>query len=443
MSLTLKTLVKLLAIRAIVAREWLQSGVTYNPLARHVYTNPYPTYAALRSKDPVHWSPLMNSWVLTRYRDIDAVLRDHRRFANDPRHHARSRGRASPPALEGDPSLLSLDPPDHTRLRSLVSKAFTPHAIEALEPRIRSIMQRLLDAIDSTGFDLMETVAYPLPVIVIAELLGIPPQDRVQFKIWSDHRARAIEPTMSASERDLARRAADELDVYFLGIINQRRQEPRNDLISALVSAEEAGDTLSEREMIVMLRLLLIAGNETTTNLIGNGMLALLQHPEQLQRLREHPEIMPSAIQELLRYDSPVQTDVRYASTDYDLDGRLIAPGQALFLLIGAANRDPEVFTAPERLDLTRHEASPISFGRGIHHCLGAPLARLEGRIAFEALLERFTDFRLRADRPAFKDTVILRGLRELPMAATPRSSARPPRRPPAPRPRPGQTLAP
>jgi cytochrome P450 len=421
MALTFKTMIKPLAIRAILAREWLQSGVTYNPLAKQVYADPYPTYAALRRKDPVHWSALTKAWVLTRYHDVDAILRNHRVFSNDPRKRLEFSGRrARLPALDTDPSMLFLDPPDHTRLRSLVSKAFTPHAIEALEPRIRSTMQRLLDDIDPTGFDLMEAVANPLPVIVIAELLGIPPKDRAQFKVWSDHRARALEPTMSASERELAQQAGNDLDLYFMGIINERRKEPRNDLISALVSAEEAGDKLSEREMVVMLRLLLIAGNETTTNLIGNGMLALLQHPEQLQLLRERPDLMPSAIEELLRYDSPVQTDVRYVLVDNDIDGRPIKPGQALLLLLGAANRDPEVFTEPHHLDITRHEGSNISFGRGIHHCLGAPLARLESRIAFEALLERFADLRLLTDRPAFKDAIILRGLQELPLAATP-----------------------
>jgi cytochrome P450 len=420
MALTFMSMIKSLAVRGMLASEWLRSGVTYNPLAEQVYSDPYPTYAALRRKDPVHWSTLTKAWVLTRYRDVDAVLRNHRVFSNDPRKRVELSGRrARLPSLDTDPSILFLDPPDHTRLRALVSKAFTPNAIEALEPRIRSTMQRLLDNIDPSGFDLMETVANPLPVIVIAELLGIPPEDRAQFKVWSDHRARALEPTMSAGERELAQQAGNDLDLYFMGIINERRKEPRNDLISALVSAEEAGDKLTEREMVVMLRLLLVAGNETTTNLIGNGMLALLRHPEQLRLLREQPDLMASAIQELLRYDSPVQTDVRYVLADHDLDGRPIKPGQALLLLIGAANHDPEAYTEPHRLDITRHEANNLSFGRGIHHCLGAPLARLESRIAFEALLERFADIRLLPDRPAFKDAIILRGLQELPLAAT------------------------
>lgn len=269
-------------------------------------------------------------------------------------------------------------------------------------------------------FDLMEAIADPLPVIVIAELIGVPPADRAQFKVWSDKRARTLEPTITSREREAARQAGEELDEYFLGIIAQRRAEPRDDLISALVAVEEEGDKLTEREMVVMLRLLLVAGNETTTNLIGNGMLALMQHPEQLHLLREQPDLMPTAIEELLRYDAPVQTDIRTALEDVELAGRQIRKGQGVLMLIGSANRDPEVFTDPDRLDLTRNEASHIAFGRGIHHCIGAPLARLEGRIAFEMLLERFEDIHLLTDRPQFKDHVVLRGLASLPTGARP-----------------------
>jgi cytochrome P450 len=315
--------------------------------------------------------------------------------------------------------MLFLDPPDHTRLRALVNKAFTPQTIEALEPRIRAIMAELLDQIeDPAAFDVMEAVANPLPVIVIAELLGIPPADRVQFKIWSDQRARTLEPTLTARELQEAGRAGEALDAYFLNIIYDRRQAPRDDLISALVAAEEAGEKLTEREMVIMLRLLLVAGNETTTNLIGNGMLALLRHPEQLETLRDNPGLMSSAVEELLRYDSPVQTDGRTAMEDHELDGRPIRKGQGVVILLGAANHDPQAFPEPECLDITRSKNNHIAFGRGIHHCLGAALARLEGRIAFEALLDRFGEIHLRTVQPAFKDHIVLRGLRSLPVGA-------------------------
>jgi cytochrome P450 len=300
-----------------------------------------------------------------------------------------------------------------------VNKAFIPQAIEALKPRIRAIAEALLDQIqDPAAFDVIETIAYPLPVIVMAELLGVPTQDRAQFKLWSDQRARLLEPTITASEIQIAIQAAREFDAYFMDVINMRRKEPRGDLISTLVAAEEAGDKLTQGELLVMLRLLLIAGNETTTNLIGNGLLALLRHPDQLQALRHDPGLMPAAVEELLRYDGPVQIDGRTTMEDMEIKGRHIQKGQSTIVLIGSANHDPDVFRNPEQLDITRKEGSHIAFGRGIHHCLGAPLARLEGRIAFEAILERFADIRLLTDHPSFKDNVVLRSLRSLPVSA-------------------------
>lgn len=421
MAISLQRLLRPLVLNALLVQERYRSGVAYNPLSPRVFTDPYPTYAALRTRDPVHWSNLSNGWIVSRYQDIDAILRDHRRFSSDPKNRTPSRSRRAQIIPEVAPSLLFIDPPDHTRLRSLVSKAFTPKTIETMDLRVREIMAELLDQIaDPASFDLMQAIADPLPVIVIAELIGVPPADRAQFKVWSDQRARTLEPTITAREREVARQAGEALDAYFLGIIAERRAEPRNDLISALVAVEEEGDKLTEREMVVMLRLLLVAGNETTTNLIGNGMLALMQHPEQLRMLREQPDLLPAAIEELLRYDAPVQTDIRTALEDMELGGKHIRKGQGVLMLIGSANRDPEVFTDPDRLDIARNETSHIAFGRGIHHCIGAPLARLEGRVAFEMLLERFEDIHLLTDRPQFKDHVVLRGLAALPTGAKP-----------------------
>jgi hypothetical protein len=405
----------------MLAREWWQSGVTYNPLSSRLHRNPYPTYAELRTKDPVHWSPLMDSWVFSRYAHVDAIMRDYKRFSSDPRHRSASRrsSRNTTAASYGRPSMLFLDPPDHTRLRALVSKAFTPPTIEALTPRLHSIVEELLDQItDPTAFDLIEVLAYPLPVIVMAELLGVPPKDRAQFKVWSDKRARLLEPTITSREMQAANQAAVELDAYFLGIMQERRVEPRDDLISSLVAVEDAGDRLTQDELLGMLRLLLIAGNETTTNFIGNGMLALLRHPDQLQALRANPGLMDTAVEELLRYDTPVQVDGRTVLEDMDLEGRYLKKGQGIVVLLGSANHDAEVFSQPERLDITRCEASHISFGRGIHHCLGSQLARLEGRIAFTALLGRFAEIRLLTARPLFKDNLVLRGLQTLPVSA-------------------------
>ena len=420
MALSLGRVVRSVAVGALLARERWQSGVAYNPLSARVARDPYPVYEKLRARDPVHYSRLMNAWVFTRYRDADAILRDHRHFSSDPRKRkASKRQRASLPSPE-DMTMLFLDPPDHTRLRALVNKAFTRKAVTALEPHVRGLMESLLDDVeDPAGFDWMEAVANPLPVIVIAEMLGVPPEDRAQFGIWSDRRARILEPTITAREREIAGEAAQSLDAYFLPIIEARRAAPRDDIISALVHAEEAGDTLTEHEMLMMLRLLLVAGNETTTNLLGNGLLALLRHSEQLNALREDPDLIPAAVEELLRFDSPVQTDFRTAVEDCDVNGFPVQRGQNVVVLIGAANHDPVVFDAPDRLDVHRREASHISLGRGIHHCLGAQLARLEARVAFEVLLERFSSIHLLTDRPAFRNSIVLRGLRSLPVGAT------------------------
>jgi cytochrome P450 len=407
-------------VHATLAWEWWRSGVTYYPLAPRVYRNPYPTYTKLRRQDPVHWNFLSRSWIISRYRDIDAILRDHTHFSNDSRNRqGMSQAQAASSSPSG-PSLLFLDPPDHTRLRSLVQQAFTPRTIEAMARRIRQVATQLLDQIpDQTAFEVMETLARPLPTIIMTELLGVPTRDLGQFQSWSRLRARVIEPMMTAREQQLAAQAADELDAYFLSLIEQRRVEPRDDLISALVAAEATGDRLSHDELLVMLRLLLVAGNETTTNLIGNGLLALLRHPDQWQVLRSDLSLMPGAVEELLRYDSPVQVVARTALQDVDLGGRTIRQGQGIVLLLGSANRDPEVFNHPDRLDVNRHGASVLAFGRGIHHCLGAPLARLEARIAFETLLERFTAIHLRSTDPPFRDNVVLRGLAALPVGTS------------------------
>jgi cytochrome P450 len=420
MAVSWRSLIRPLVIHATLGWEWWHSGVTYYPLAPRVYRNPYPTYAKLRARDPVHWNFLGRSWVFSRYRDIEAILRDHGRFSNDSRNRPEVSQAQAAASTPGGPSLLFLDPPDHTRLRALVQQAFTPRAIEALTPRIRQIAAHLLDHIaDPTAIEVMETLARPLPMIVMAELLGVPTQDLAQFQAWSHLRARVIEPTITARERQLAAQASDELDAYFLGLIAQRRIEPRDDLISALVAAEAAGDQLSHNELLVMLRLLLIAGNETTTNLIGNGLLALLRHPAQLHMLRLDPGLITGAVDELLRYDSPVQVLGRTAMQDLEIGGRPVRKGQGIVLLLGSANRDPEVFEHADRLDVRRQGPNILGFGRGIHHCLGAPLARLEARITFETLLQRFAEMHLLTPDPPFRDNIVLRGLEALPVGAT------------------------
>ena len=410
---TLKSLV----INTLLLPERWRSGVAYNPLSAEMTRDPYPVYAKLRERSPVHHSRLGDAIVLSRYADVDRILRDHARFSSNPDLRTSGKARYKQPLEER--SILFMDPPDHTRLRALVNKAFTRPAINALEPRIRAVMGGLLDDIeDPAGFDLMEAIAIPLPVIVIAEMLGVPQQDRAQFQTWSARRARLLEPMLTRSERKIADQAWQQLSRYFLSIIQNRRAEPQDDIMSSLVHVEEQGDTLSEAEMLNMLRLLLVAGNETTTNLIGNGMLALLRHPEQLRLLRDDPGLIPASVDELLRYDSPVQVVARCAVEDCDINGTPARAGQDVILLGGSANRDPDAFENPDQLDFNRKKPDHISFGRGIHYCLGAALARLEGRIAFEMLLERFNSLRLLTEHPAFRYSIVLRGLESLPVGA-------------------------
>ena len=405
-------------VSALLLRERWESGVAYNPLSSRTAQDPYPAYAALRDRAPVHRSWVLKGSVFVRHGNVNAILRDHRRFGNDPREGTLSfRQRAMLPPPD-EYTMLMLDPPDHTRLRALVNKAFTPRAVAALEPRIRGILGTLLDDIENPGaFDLMEAVARPLPVIVIAEMLGVPAEDRAQFRIWSAQRARLVEPTIGPRERTAGEAASQAFDAYFRPIIREwRAAAPRDDIVSALVRAQDEGGHLSERETLNMLRLLLTAGNETTVNLIGNGILALLRHPDQLERLRDDPGLIPGAVEELLRFDAPVQADFRRVLADCDVNSHALRKHDNVLLLLGAANRDPEVFEDLDRLDVGRERGPHLAFGSGIHHCLGAPLARLEGRVVLEMLLERFRSMSLLGDRPRFRRGIVLRGLGSLPV---------------------------
>jgi len=392
--------------------------LTYNPFLPEVREDPYPQYQALREADPVHRSPFLNMWVLTRYEDVALVLRDQRFSADRTKWEGFQ-------ALEGfQPvrSLLSLDPPDHTRLRTLVTKAFTPRVVEQLRSQAQVIVDEALDRAASHGeMELIEDLAYPLPVAVIAGMLGVPRDDRPRFREWSRVLVSSLDPVaLPDSDQITAVRAAeDALFEYLSGVVAERRREPRDDVISALIAVEERGDVLNERELLVMLNLLLVAGHETTVNLIGNGMLALLRNPEQLALLRRRPELLESAVEELLRFDSPVQLTGRIAAEACEVGGQQIGRGKLVLTLLGAANRDPQQFPDPDRLDLTRSPNQHFSFGRGIHFCLGAPLARLEGRIAISSLVSRFAELR-QVGEAVRSQTITLRGLTRLPLAVTP-----------------------
>jgi cytochrome P450 len=312
--------------------------------------------------------------------------------------------------------MLTADPPEHTRLRGLVSKAFTPRVVERLRPRIQEIVDELLEEVDGP-FELVHTLAYPLPVIVIAELLGVPPADRAQFKRWSDD----IVATLGGPFQDPAviaagTAAAIGLAEYFQGVIAERRREPKEDLLSGLIAAEEQGQVLSEEELLATCILLLVAGNETTTNLLGNGMKALFDYPDQLALLKSQPELIESAVEELLRYDGPVQGTGRVAIEDKQVGDVTVKEGQVAFTVLGAANHDPEAFENPDVLDITRSDNRQVAFGHGIHYCLGAPLARAEAQIAINALLRRWPDLHQDGD-VEWGGTFIIRGARKLPVA--------------------------
>ena len=393
------------------------AGVTFNPMDPAFVADPYPTYRRLRAEDPVHHSPL-GFWVLTRYDDVVAALRDPRLAKEAIAAFVAARFGAPVPAM--GLSMLDRDPPDHTRLRSLVSKAFTPRVVEGLRPRIQQVVDGLLERVREAGsMDLIEEFAYPIPVNVICEMLGVPVEDHERFKGWSLDIARGLDsillpPDSEVPKRSVASRNA--LADYFRELIAKRRASPRADLLSGLIAAEEAGDKLSENELLATCILLLIAGHETTVNLIGNGTLALLRHPEQLRRLRDNPGLIGTAVEELLRYDGPVQRTARIPSADVTIDGHTIAKGEMVMPFIGAADRDPAQFPEPDRLDLGRTDNRHIAFGWGIHFCLGAPLARVEGQIAINTLLQRLPKLRLDTDKPEFRQSLTLRGLRALPV---------------------------
>jgi len=396
----------------------------YNPFIPEVHANPYPMYISLRAEDPVQWSELMESWILTRYDDIVAVLADSRFSADRRQAQNRYAQQAQKIAEEfgafgRTQTMLTSDPPLHTRLRKLVSKAFTPRMVDGLLPRIQEIVDERLDAVQEAGrMEIIQDLAYPLPVIVIAEMLGIPPRDRDQFKLWSDEIILTLNgPFTSPDMLERARKSAHEMTEYFRGVVEERGKEPGNDLISGLIAAEEQGQILSEDEMLTTAMLLLVAGNETTTNLIGNGMLALLRNPDQLRKLRDDPSLIQTAIEELLRYDGPVQATGRVATEDMEIDGHPVKKGQVAFCVLGAANRDPAKFENPDQLDVTRHPNEHVAFGDGIHFCLGAPLARAEGQIALRTLLKRFPDLSLETDNLQWGGTFILRGLKGLPIS--------------------------
>ena len=389
--------------------------------------NPAALHAQLRQQGPLCYVNDFGgtgAWVVTTYEDAIAILKDPR-FIRDSHKVAPSEdGQHS---IGDVASLLKLrtwrrdmgtaDPPDHTRLRHLASKAFTPHMIERLRPRIQHITDELLDAVQQQGqMDLINDFAFPLPITVIGELLGIPVEDRKQFRAWTDAMLAISEESQQVAANVSAVRS---FVSYIKTLLSEKRGHPGSDLTSGLVQAEENGDALDEGELISTIFLLIVAGHVTTVNLIGIGMLALLEHPEQMHLLQQDLSLIPSAIEELLRYTAPVSLAApRWASEDVVMHDKLIRKGEMVFVSLVAANTDPQHFHDPELLDITRHENQHLAFGKGIHYCLGAPLARLEGQIAFSTLLQRLPHLRLAVDpeQVTWAQSPILRNLMSLPV---------------------------
>jgi pimeloyl-[acyl-carrier protein] synthase len=391
-----------------------RSEFYFNPFDPEFHANPYPHFPMLLDGAPRQIDLFMPATIVARYADVATVLRDHEHFSVR-RPEILTRARIDP--FDGAPTILTADPPVHTRLRRLVSKAFTPSRMRELEGRIRTITNDLLDHSAREGeLEAMAQFANPLPVIVIAELLGVSPADHERFKQWSNDLIGSFGRDLATGPSAEGIAAKEALRSYLADAINARRAKPTDDLVGALVAARDENDALNEGELLAFVVLLLLGGNETSTNLIGNGLLALARHPEQQQRLRQNPALLPQAVEEMLRFDPPVQMTVRTPIGVTEVGGTEIAPNSLLFVLIAAANRDPAKFPNPEVFDIAREPNEHLSFGGGIHFCLGAPLTRLEGAIAIEAVLKRYSRLTLAdpEEKLEYRGSIALRGLSTL-----------------------------
>jgi cytochrome P450 len=393
----------------------------YAPHDLGFISNPYPAYAELRAAGGAIYHAPTNQWLVPRYADVSPLLRD-RRLGRTYLHLAthEEMGRTGEPEWLAPfwyvirNGMLDREPPDHTRLRRLVSKAFTPKYVEQLRDPIQAIMDRLVDAVDGSGeFDLIAALAEPLPVTVIAELLGVPEADRRRLRPWSADICRMYELSPTDEDGRIALRAATEFSEYLRSLSRERRRDSTDDLISRLAQVVDEGDVLTEDELIGTCVLLLNAGHEASVNATGNGWWALFRNPTELEALRGDHSLVPTAVEELLRYDTPLQMFERFVLEEVEIDGVRIPRGAELALLFGSANRDPAVFEDADRLDLSREPNPHLTFGAGTHFCLGAPLARLELQISFETILRRLARLELVAE-PEWKPNYIIRGLREL-----------------------------
>jgi cytochrome P450 len=403
-----------MGIDILTSEEPVRTGLQLTNLDPDFREDPYPILADLRAREPVHHDRILGRYVFTRHDDVSAILRDLSLWS-DPR-------KANPETYIGrisgadeEPSMLLMDDPGHRRLRDLVRRSFTPRAIESWRPRVRKVAERLVQAIEPGVFDAIAGFADPLPAVVIAEMLGLDPAAYREFKEWSDAIARTgFNPAPSDADSKAAAEAGEQLDEFFASEIAARRRRPGDDLISDMVGAELEGDQLTDLEIVRQCNLLLLAGNITTTDLIGNALKALVDHPDQQDQLRANPDRLANAIEEVLRFESPVTASGRIANRDLEIGGVPIAKGENLSVILAAANRDPSIYPDPDRFDVTREDTHHQSFGGGRHFCLGAHLARIEGQEAIRAMLARFPGIRPGSDGHRYAATPTFRGLASL-----------------------------
>ncbi|MBH8563713.1 cytochrome P450 [Nostoc sp. CENA67] len=404
----------------------IQKSIRFNPYDPKFQANPYPFYHNLRLVEPIHQS-FTGMWVITRYADAKAVLRDSRFCVNKMQKNVKQKSHSleqrdfNTLAQAIDKWLIYLDPPEHTRLRGLISKAFSSTSVNFLRPQIQKITDELISKVRHKGFmDIISEFACPLPCNVIAAILGIPVEDWLQLYHWSDKLSNILDPLSSLEDYEQMNTVALEFTNYFKSLIAQRQKSPQQDLLSALITVKEQNNKLSEDEIISVCMLLFLTGEETTVNLIGNGMLALLSHPEQMQQIKTQPMLIQSAVEEILRYDSPIQITTRVATEDIVIDDVTVRCGEKVLVVLGAANRDPAQFPEPDCFDITRVNNNHLAFADGIHYCLGAALTRIEAEIAINTLIQQLPDLKLSQDQPEWRNKVAFRSLKALPVTFTP-----------------------
>jgi cytochrome P450 len=405
----------------IVSRNENDPGLSlYNLLDPQVRANPYPLFHRLRAEDPVHWDPFIHAWVVTRYADVITVLHHFLAYKPAPPEVLKEMGLSAldPLAKVMMKQMLFMDPPAHTRLRGLAAKVFTPYRMEKLRLHIRDIISSLLDKVQSKGrMDVLADFAEPLPAIVTAELLGLPASDFKQLKLWSaDFAERLGNFHQNPDGMQRVLQSLQDMRDYFEAAVREIKQHPREGLIDSFLTAEIDGDRLTMEEVVANSIITMVGGQETTTNLIGNGLLALLRNRDVLEDLRSDLSLIPSAVEELLRYEAPSQYTSRIAPEDVEIGGKTIRKGQATIVVMAAANHDPERFADPDRIDIRRKDNRHLAFGWATHFCFGAPLARIEGQEAFEAMLRRLPDLALEPGPLLWRRNLGLRGLEALPI---------------------------